>query len=155
MGKDIRIFITPGSVAIALGVFLGAYVLWLLRDLVLLVLTAIIIASAIEPWIAFFIRWHLPRFLSALLVYVLVFGGVFSLLYFFFPPIVADAASFLSGMPKYLETLNLSGPLSSFASAGDLIATTGGGTQSFVQTLLSLQSVFTETPGGVVQLMVT
>lgn len=155
MSKEIKISITAGTVFTALFIIAGAYVFWLLRDLALLVLTAIVIASAIEPGIAFFIRNHLPRFVAALLVYILVFGSVFSLLYLFFPPIIADAAGFLSAMPKYLDTINSSGAFSSgISSATNLI---GGqqGAQSFVQTLLSLQGVFTATSGGVLQLFVT
>ncbi|MFH1178718.1 MAG: hypothetical protein V1711_03300, partial [bacterium] len=88
MGKDIHISITSGTIIKVLLIAAGAYAFWLLRGLALLVLASIVIASAIEPWIAFFIRRHIPRFASALLVYVLVFGSVFSLLYFFFPPII-------------------------------------------------------------------
>lgn len=154
MGKEIRVVITSGTIFTALCVVGGVYLLWILRDLLLLVLTAIVIASAIEPWIAFFIRRRLPRFVSALLVYVLVFGSVFVMLYLFFPPIISDAANFLSAMPKYLETLNLSSSFSSAAQATNLFGNIQG-TQSFVQTLLSLQSIFTSTSGGVTQLLVT
>jgi len=154
MGKDIRVSITPGTIFAAIFIIAGAYVFWLLRDLALLVLTAIVIASAIEPGVAFFIRQHIPRFVAALLVYVLVFGSLFSLLYFFFPPIIADAANFLSAMPKYLETLNASSSFSNITNATNLVAGQGG-IQSFIQTLLSLQSVFTAGSGGVLQLFVT
>lgn len=154
MDKDIRISITSGTIVTALVIIVGAYVFWLLRDLALLVLTAIIIASAIEPWIAFFIRRNMPRFIAALVVYVIVFGSIFSLLYFFFPPIIADAASFLSVMPRYLDTVHTSSGLSNLANATDFI---GGsqGTQSFLQTLLSFQSIFTTTSSGVLQLFIT
>ncbi len=153
MDKEIRISITAGTVVTVLSVLVGAYVLWLLRDLALLVLTAIIIASAIEPGIAFLIRWHIPRFVAALLVYVLVFGSVFSILYLFFPPIISDAANFLSAMPRYLDTVNLTTPLS---NASNAIAVTGQSqTQSFIQALLSFQSIFTSDSGSVLQLIVT
>ena len=151
MSKEIKISITAGTIFTALLIVVGAYVFWLLRDLALLVLTAIVIASAIEPGVAFFIRHHIPRFIAALLVYVLVFGSLSGLLYFLFPPIVADAAGFLSAMPKYLDTLNATSP---FSGANDLIGG-GGGSQSFVQTLLSLQSVFAASSGGVIQLFIT
>ncbi len=153
MGKEIRVSITPGVIFTTLLVITGAYVFWLLRDLVLLVLTAIIIASAIEPGVAFFIRRGIPRFISALLVYVLVFGAIFSILYFFFPPIVADTAGFLSEMPKYLNTINLTTPFTSVNSANPVSGSQG--TQSFIKTLLSFQSVFSATSGGVLQLIVT
>jgi predicted PurR-regulated permease PerM len=153
MDKEIRVSITPGGVVTTLLVIAGAYVFWLLRDLVLLVLTAIVIASAIEPGVAFFIRRRLPRFLAALLVYVFVFGALFIILYFFFPPIISDAASFLSAMPQYLDSINLSTSFPSI-NAADL-ANSSGGTQSFLRTLLSLQSVFTAGSSGVLQLVVT
>ena len=154
MGKDLRISITSGSVITALAIIVGAYIFWLLHGLVLLVLAAIIIASAIEPWIAFFIRRRMPRFAAALLVYVLVFGSVFSLLYFFFPPIIADAANFLSAMPQYLNTISGPSSFSGLANATDLIGTQSQ-TQSFIQALLSLQSAFSSNSGGVLQLVVT
>lgn len=155
MDKEIRVSITASTVITALLIIVGAYVFWLLRDLVLLVLTAIIIASAIEPGVIFFIRRRIPRFFSALLVYVLVFGALFALFYFFFPPIVADAANFLSVAPHYLDTLNVSSSqFSGIANATDFIGSQGG-TQSFVRTLISLQSVFLASSGGTLQLFIT
>ncbi len=153
MGKDIHVSITPGTIVTTLFIIVGAYVLWLLRDLALLVITAIVIASAIEPGIVFFIRRRIPRFIAALLVYVLVFGSIFALLYFFFPPIIADATGFLSLMPQYLDDINAASSLPNLADATALI---GGqeGVQSFIQTLLSFQSVFTASSSGILHLFV-
>jgi len=148
MDKEVRISVNPGTIFTALLIIAGAYVFWLLRDLALLVITAIVIASAIEPGIVFFIRRGIPRFIAVLLVYILVFGSVFALLFFFFPPILADAAGFLSAMPQYLDTINAPTSLSNIAGAT-------GGIQSFVQTLLSFQSVFTASGSGVIQLLIT
>jgi predicted PurR-regulated permease PerM len=154
MDKEIRVSITPGGIITALLIIVGAFVFWLLRDLVLLVLTAIVISSAIEPGVVFFIRRSIPRFIAALLVYVLVFGSLFVILYFFFPPIISDAANFLSVMPHYLDTINLSSSFPSITNAATLAGSTSG-TQSFVQVLLSLQSVFTAGSTGILQLVVT
>jgi predicted PurR-regulated permease PerM len=153
MDKEIRVSITPGGVITTLLVIAGAYVVWLLRDLILLVLTAIVISSAIEPGVVFFVRRRIPRFIAALLVYVLVFGALFLVLYLFFPPIVSDATGFLSAMPHYLDTINLSTSFPSI-SAADL-SNSSSGTQSFVHTLISLQSVFTAGSSGILQLLVT
>lgn len=153
MDKEFRVAITPSTIVSAILVIAGAYTLWLLRDLVLLVITAIVIASAIEPEIAFLIRHHVPRFVAAISVYVLIFGSIFSLLYFFFPPIIADAAGFLSAMPQYLDTLNASGSFSSITNATSLIGNSHD-IQSFVQTLFSLQSLFTAGSGSIIQVFV-
>jgi predicted PurR-regulated permease PerM len=153
MDKEIRVAITPSTVAEAILVVAGAYVLWLLRDLVLLVLTAIVIASAIEPEIAFLIRHRIPRFFATILVYVLIFGSLFFLIFYLFPPIIADAAGFLSVVPQYLNTLNASGSFATITNATSLLGSSHG-LESFVQTLFSLQSIFTAGAGSTVQLMV-
>lgn len=153
MDKNIRVSITVGTIATALFVIVIAYVFWLLRDLALLVLSAIIIASAIEPAVMFFIRWGIARLISVFLVYALVFGPIFSMLYFFLPPIVADATNFLSAAPKYLDTISASVSLSNIADATSFVSENW--TQSFVQTLMSLQSIFTATSGGVLQILIT
>ncbi|MDP2655894.1 MAG: AI-2E family transporter [bacterium] len=154
MDKEIRVSITSGTIFTALLIMVGVYLFWILRDLALLVLTAIIIASAIEPGVAFFIRYRIPRFISALLVYVLVFGAIFAILYFFFPPIIADAAGFLSAMPRYLDTINITAPLSNITNTVSVVSSQSQA-QSYIQTLLSLQSLFTSSSGSVLQLLIT
>jgi predicted PurR-regulated permease PerM len=156
MDKKFTISITAGTVVTVVLVLAGAYAFWLLRGLALLVLAAIVIASAIEPGVFFFIRRRIPRFIAALLTYVLVFGSVFALIYFFFPPIIADAAKFMTAMPQYLNTINVPPSFQGLANATDFIGTQGQ-TSSFVQTLISFQSVFSSTTStsGVLQLVAT
>lgn len=151
-GRDIRVIITPGSIFTAIFVVLGLYLLWVLRDLVLLVITAIVIASAIEPGVAFFVRHKVHRFVSVLLMYVLVFGFLFALLYFFFPPVLADAGTFFANVPQYLNTLP-----SSFSEVGGAtqVLTAQEEARSVLQTLLSLQSAFTADSVGTLQLIAT
>lgn len=148
--RHTRISISPGSVITVLLVLLGAYSLWILRDLALLVLTAIVLASAIEPGVEFFIRRHIPRFVAVLLMYVAVIGSVTALIYFFFPPIIADAAAFFAAVPQYLDTLNIStgaAQTSSLASSNQA--------QSILTTLSSFQNIFSTTSGGVLRLVAT
>lgn len=155
MDKEIRISITAGTIFSTLLILAGAYILWILRDLALLVLTAIVIASAIEPGIMFFIRYRIPRFVAALFVYVFVFGSVFTLLYLFFPPIIGDAANFLSTMPRYLDTVNIATPFSSAITNTVVSVDTQSQVQSFAQTLTSFKSLFTAGSASILQLFVT
>jgi len=54
MKQHLNISITPGSVLVTALILIGFTALYLLRDIALLVLTAIVIASSLEPGIAFF-----------------------------------------------------------------------------------------------------
>lgn len=152
MGKELRIVITPGTIVTALLIALGAYVLWLLRDLALLVVTAIVIASAIEPGIAFFVRYRIPRFFAAILMYVLVLGLAFLLLYLFIPPVLADAAGFFSAVPEYLDTLQVPDAFSGVAQATDVLGSAGR-TQAILDSLSAVQGAFSATGSGIVRLL--
>ncbi len=152
MDKEMRVSITPGTVVSFVLILTAAYVCWILRSLALLVLTAIVIASGIEPGIAFFMRRRIPRFAAALLMYLLVFGSVFVLIYFFFPPIIADATNFLSTVPQYLETFSVPTSLSGIAAATSALSSAHQ-SQSLLQTLLSFQSVFSSGSGGTLKIL--
>lgn len=152
---DINVSIKSGTLIAMVLVVAGAWVAWILRDLLLLVLTSIILASAIEPQVAFFVRYRIPRFLAVTLVYFFVFGLIFWLLYFFLPPIISDAADFLSSAPKYLETFNAADSFSSIKSVASIISSGSHDVSSFVQTLFSLKDLFVAGTGGAVQVFVS
>ncbi|MDB5245513.1 MAG: hypothetical protein JWN90_618 [Parcubacteria group bacterium] len=144
------ISITSGTFIRAIIVGAVAYALWTLRGLVLLVLTAIVIASAIEPGVAFLVRNRIPRVLSVLLMYLTVFGAFFGVVYFFLPPILADAQGILSVIPQYLDSLKF--PISSIPNidSGSAIANEA---QSAFHTVLEFRGVFTGTSENVFNLV--
>jgi predicted PurR-regulated permease PerM len=105
--RDVNIHITAGSIVKILLFVLLAFLLWYLRDIVLIVLTAVVIASAIEPGVMALKRWGLPRLVGVIVMYLgiaLVFCGV---LFIFIPPILDDAANFLAQLPTALSTLSV------------------------------------------------
>lgn len=115
MKNHVSINITPRSVITVL-LFLGLItLLYYLRDLVLIVLTSIVLASSIEPAIRFFMRHRLGRIVSVLLVYILIVAVFVGIGFFFLPPVIDDMATFLSTLPHTLDSLiSLAGSSSSF-----------------------------------------
>ncbi|MBU1500651.1 AI-2E family transporter [Patescibacteria group bacterium] len=154
MHKNVSITITPGTIITAILIGAVAFALWTLRDLALLVLTAIVIASAIEPGVSFFRRKHIPRVLAVTGMYVAVFGSLFAIVYFFLPPVLDDAQGFLSTAPQYLDTLNIPAP---FAVLTDTARTAAAPdqSQSIFDTLFAFQSAFADTTGGAVRVLST
>ena len=119
--RDINVSITTGSIITVILFGLLLALLWYLQNIVLIVLTAVVIASAIEPGVRVFMRRGLPRILSVLALYLIVIGTFFGILFFFLPPILDDAANFLSQLPATLRSFNLSGAFnSSILPLGDI-----------------------------------
>ncbi len=101
------IHISASSVFRATLVLVGLYVLFLLRDIVLVVLTAVVIASAVEPAAEWFKKYKVGRLPAIITVYLLVAVLLFSIFYFALPPLLSEMANFLNTIPNYLSTLDL------------------------------------------------
>jgi predicted PurR-regulated permease PerM len=154
MDTQVNVSITPGTIMKALLIGACAYALWILRGLVLLVLTAIIIASAIEPGVAYFRRHKIPRVLAVSIMYLTLFGMLFGAIYFFFPPILADTQNFLSTVPQYLNTLNL--PISMPGTPFGTAIANSHQSQSVFDTIFEYRSAFSaDTSQGAFRLLST
>lgn len=106
--KDINVSITSGSIITVFLFGILAALLWFLRDIVLIVLTAVVIASAMEPGIMALGRWRINRVFSVILIYLSVATVFFGVIFLFLPPLVADAVSFISRLPALLSSFSLS-----------------------------------------------
>ena len=139
-----NVTITAGSIIKAILFGLLLFLLWYLRDIVLVVLTSIVIASAMEPAIHYFTRHGLHRLLSVILMYVLVGGVFFGILFFFVPPILSDAANFLAQLPATLSAINISDSTHGLLPWGSV-------SQSFssADLLQNISSAISSTTGGI------
>jgi predicted PurR-regulated permease PerM len=151
MEKPREISIQSGTFIRALVILVLAYALWTLRELVLLVLVAIVIASAIEPGVLFFVRHRVPRVLAVLGMYVVVFGSLFGLVYFFLAPVLSDVQGVLSLVPQYLNTLNLPGAFSDLSQVAS--AAQGSTGSSILDSILTFRSAFAGSSEGAFKLM--
>ncbi|KKT74599.1 MAG: hypothetical protein UY17_C0036G0003 [Candidatus Beckwithbacteria bacterium GW2011_GWC2_47_9] len=86
--------------------------LYFIRDLALVVLTAIVIASAVEPIIKFLSRHGIARLAGALGTYVILGLVLSGIVYFFLPPLLSDLSNFLSSVPEIADSVSLWNPLS-------------------------------------------
>ncbi|HEV8666916.1 MAG TPA: AI-2E family transporter, partial [Candidatus Paceibacterota bacterium] len=142
-GRQINVNITAGSMIKAILFALLIVLLWFLRDIVVVVLTAIVLASAMEPGIRFFMRYKLPRILSIILLYVLIGVIFFGVIFFFVPPVLNDASNLLKSLPQTLSTINLNQQI------GGISLSQFTSTLNPANVLQNLSSTITSTTGGV------
>ena len=84
----------------------GIYLLYLIRDVVLVVLFAILTAAALAPAIARLRKWRLSRTAAVIIVYAVVFLGGVTLLSVFLPLFFGELKEFLSNWPEYAKRLD-------------------------------------------------
>jgi predicted PurR-regulated permease PerM len=82
---------------IVLATLLGAYLLYRLGELVLILFIAIVVASAIKPLVEILVRRGLHRGIAILMVYVGLIIGLSTLLILVLPPLVGMMMELVSG----------------------------------------------------------
>lgn len=86
-------------------VFLGFYILYLIKDILLWILFGLIISILFNPIISFLERRRIPRTIAAIFVYVAVFA-IFSLIFYWTIPIfIIEVQQFTQLFPQYFEKL--------------------------------------------------
>ncbi len=108
---DKTIQINTGTILKTLLILAGFALLYYLRDIALVVILSIIIASAIEPGTQWFLRRRVPRILAVLLIYFVAVMVLVLAFYFLFLPLLNQSVEFLSGLPGYLGELQVWNPL--------------------------------------------
>ncbi len=114
--RSMNISITAGTVLKTVLILVGAWLIYTLRDIVLIVVTAVVIASAIEPGVRQLMRRKIPRTLSIIIIYLILFVVFFGLFYFFLPSVLEDLATFLAALPAYLDSFTRAGAFDAYAN---------------------------------------
>lgn len=133
------ISITVGTIIKTILVLVVAWLLFDLRNIVLDVVTAVVIASAIEPGVRALTRNKIPRILAVIIIYLLLFSVFFGLFYFFLPSVLEDFATFLAALPIYLETFTRAGAFDAYANILGIPAPSAISTSDI---MTSIKSVF-------------
>ena len=90
------------KIAITLVIF---YILFLIKDILIWFIFAVIISILFDPAIKFLQRFRIPRILAVILVYAVVFGVLGGSLVLTIPMFVDEIQEFSTLFPQYFETL--------------------------------------------------
>lgn len=141
---------------------LGVYVMFILRDLLLLILAAIVIASFVESGVRAFARIKVKRMLAVPIIYTVVVAILFAVFYAFVPIIFRELSGVISLISTYLpsssniNTESIEGAsqlvtnISKNTSIPDLLSNVKSIASSFSQ---GATSIIGSTFGGVVNLI--
>lgn len=123
-------------------IVLGLVFVWAIREIIIMIVVAWMLSMALHPWVDRLQRWHIPRALGILSVYVaalVVASGVVVLLV---PPVTTELASISQNFPAYYAPISAS--LENVRAAGESVGLLGA-VQSALNT--AVQSVSQLTSG--------
>jgi predicted PurR-regulated permease PerM len=109
--QRLTVTITTGTIVRTALVFLLLGILYYLRDIVLIVLTAVVIATVIEPVALSLEKKKVPRLAAVISVYVAFLMVITSAVYFLVPPVVTEVTRLVSETAGHAGDLILWQPL--------------------------------------------
>lgn len=116
-GRNFNINITSGTVIKTILIILCVALLYYIKDIVLVVLAAVVIASAVEPVAHWFAKRKIRRLPAVIGIYVLL-GLLFAAFFILFLPLVLnDTFSYLNNIPENINISDLWSPIQDFGLA--------------------------------------
>ena len=93
---------------------LVVFFLFFVRDVILIVFVALILASAFDPWVDWMQKHKIPRGLGLLIIYFIVILLLAGTVYLIIPPIATEVKALSADFPIYWE--RISGSIDQFRS---------------------------------------
>lgn len=109
--SDILVSINSGTIIRTLLFIILFALLYLFRDLALIIITAVVLASSIEPITKWLMKYKIPRVLAVIIIYLSFFvfcGGIFVS---FMPVVLDEIFAFIVMLPNYIKAIELWNPL--------------------------------------------
>lgn len=147
--------ISPKTIFWTLGIGILLMLAYMVRDVIAILIFAVIIASALEPVLEFSQKKKIPRLLSLIVIYILFFVFFAALIYILLPLLLDQFRDFSQNYPIYFGKIE--------EAAGTIIFLPGlsgnihellGQLTGQIPSFTSLLSYASSIVGGVVSLMV-
>nr|WP_199314318.1 MULTISPECIES: AI-2E family transporter [Cyanophyceae] len=100
-----RISISLSSVLLIFGIIPLLIVLWQLRSLIVLLMISVVLAAAIAPVVDWAERWRIPRWLTVVLVYLALIGGLTGVSLLIGPTVFTQIEQLIRQLPIYINNV--------------------------------------------------
>lgn len=98
-----KIDISHKTVFFIAGFIFTLWLLFLIRDLLIILFVGLILMSALTPMVRFFISWRLPKAVGIAITYIIIIAVVSGLLAIVLPPLVEESSRLTSTLPPLLD----------------------------------------------------
>ncbi len=134
-----KIEVSHKTIIFAVLLLLSLGLVFVLRDLILELFVALLLMTILEPLVNFLAKIRIPRAVSVLLTYFVVFGILGGVIALIIPALVEQTASFASYLPFYLSNVGIT-PVISNEIIKEIITALGNIPSQFIKFSVSLLS---------------
>lgn len=124
--EPLQIKISPESILLLVAIILGLAFVYYLTSVVVTVFVAIILAALMEPVVAKLAEYRVPKALSVIGIYLVLFGLVVGFGALMAPPLITEIETLSEQYAPFLETVSTQYPILGDISSGDFFKQDGG-----------------------------
>ncbi len=106
MDKKITVDFSVRTVFTVVFAFLLIWLIFVLRDILVLFFVAFVLSTALEPTIDFLQRRHIPRVLGIILLYSVITFGLYVLVRLIIPPIAGEIKHLVENRNQIMDGIN-------------------------------------------------
>jgi len=140
-----NIHISTGTVFKTILMVLAVWLLYVIRDVIVLLFISVILVSAMEPAVDYLQKKRIPRSLTVLGIYILLLVIIITAASFLVPPLIRQTEDFSQNFSQYSQKLGDSfGPISDFVQTNhinlgteQIVGQIGSGLNSLTQNIFS------------------
>lgn len=102
-----QIFINLSSLTIIkiILIFIVFYFLYLIRDILAVLFVALILSSALDPWVDWMQKRKIPRGVGIIIIYLAMFIVISSVIILIIPPIAEQVNDLVNNLPGFLDKI--------------------------------------------------
>lgn len=147
-GEAQSIVITTGTLLRGFLILLGLVLLWVLRDLVLILLTAIVISSFVNSAVPHFRKFGINRILGIVTLYTLTLSVLAALFYLFAPLLITEIYNFANFMSESIPGITFLDYFQNEAFSGAKDVVSGLPNNLSIRELFDVSKAFIENLSG-------
>ncbi|MFA6553550.1 MAG: AI-2E family transporter [Patescibacteria group bacterium] len=103
--RNVTFNIATSTIFKVIAVLVLLALVYLLRDVILIILVSFILASALNPWVNALQRRRIPRVLATVVIFLAFFGTFVLVLVLLIPPIATQITDISKNLPSYYNRI--------------------------------------------------
>ncbi|MFA6908918.1 MAG: AI-2E family transporter [Patescibacteria group bacterium] len=103
--QSVNVNLSSATIVKLLIITFSLWFLYIVRDVMLILLVSVILASAFNPWVSWFHARRIPRVLGVLIIYLVLFGFISLTIGLLIPPITEQIQQISHNFPQYFDRI--------------------------------------------------
>lgn len=121
MNDSTKVEISVKTILITIAALLGIALAYYILDVLIMLFIVVVLTAALEPVVTKMAFWGIPRAISILLIYLIIFSVIAMAIYLLVPALAAQFKELANNLPEYIDKFTHSSTLQNFGATQKIL----------------------------------